>query len=306
MMGVGYHHAGVDLSDRKLIEKAFTQADLPVLCESLYTTVVNVIVTLLLRTECTWGRGSANIMCLWCCWWCCSYHQYSGHGSQPACSSGGDQVHDAVYSWVLWGVQWCWYAADDRPSWTTTSNYRRMKCCFNIPTSAMGEVGVVEWLIIFYLFLWNQFNSFGHSPSLTHQRLQWSWQRSKAKTSTWNLWMEWKSLRAGNAFIQPPCFCDSCSCLSGRWDNSVLHSVLLSPSLHSHLVEHLNAEIVLQTISDVNMALDWIRSTFLYIRALKNPSHYGQSSEQRQTTATVQVFVLDYNLWIHSQVSTPV
>lgn len=53
MMGVGYHHAGVDLSDRKLIEKAFTQADLPVLCESLYTTVVNVIVTLLLRTECT-------------------------------------------------------------------------------------------------------------------------------------------------------------------------------------------------------------------------------------------------------------
>uniref|UniRef100_A0A3B3YXN9 Probable ATP-dependent DNA helicase HFM1 n=1 Tax=Poecilia mexicana TaxID=48701 RepID=A0A3B3YXN9_9TELE len=49
-------------------------------------------------------------------------------------------------------------------------------------------------------------------------------------------------------------------------------------SLHSHLVEHLNAEIVLQTISDVNMALDWIRSTFLYIRALKNPSHYGFSA----------------------------
>lgn len=51
----------------------------------------------------------------------------------------------------------------------------------------------------------------------------------------------------------------------------------LSSSLHSHLVEHLNAEIVLQTISDVNMALDWIRSTFLYIRTLKNPTHYGQS-----------------------------
>ncbi|XP_052333326.1 LOW QUALITY PROTEIN: probable ATP-dependent DNA helicase HFM1, partial [Oncorhynchus keta] len=46
--------------------------------------------------------------------------------------------------------------------------------------------------------------------------------------------------------------------------------------LHTHLVEHLNAEIVLHTISDVNMALDWIRSSFLYIRALKNPRHYGQ------------------------------
>lgn len=48
-------------------------------------------------------------------------------------------------------------------------------------------------------------------------------------------------------------------------------------SLHTNLVEHLNAEIVLHTISDVNMALDWIRSTFLYIRALKNPKHYGKA-----------------------------
>jgi ATP-dependent DNA helicase HFM1/MER3 len=44
-------------------------------------------------------------------------------------------------------------------------------------------------------------------------------------------------------------------------------------------VEHLNAEIVLHTISDVNMALDWIRSTFLYIRALKNPKHYGKYTQ---------------------------
>ncbi|XP_055059840.2 probable ATP-dependent DNA helicase HFM1 isoform X1 [Misgurnus anguillicaudatus] len=49
----------------------------------------------------------------------------------------------------------------------------------------------------------------------------------------------------------------------------------IESSLHTNLVEHLNAEIVLRTISDVNMALDWIRSTFLYIRALKNPKHYG-------------------------------
>ncbi|XP_043112345.1 probable ATP-dependent DNA helicase HFM1 [Puntigrus tetrazona] len=53
----------------------------------------------------------------------------------------------------------------------------------------------------------------------------------------------------------------------------------IESSLHTNLVEHLNAEIVLHTISDVNMALDWIRSTFLYIRALKNPKHYGISPE---------------------------
>ncbi|XP_007885537.1 probable ATP-dependent DNA helicase HFM1 [Callorhinchus milii] len=48
----------------------------------------------------------------------------------------------------------------------------------------------------------------------------------------------------------------------------------IESSLHKHLVEHLNAEIVLHTITDVSVALEWIRSTFLYIRALKNPNHY--------------------------------
>ncbi|NXI37329.1 HFM1 helicase, partial [Galbula dea] len=53
---------------------------------------------------------------------------------------------------------------------------------------------------------------------------------------------------------------------------------IIESSLHRHLVEHLNAEIVLHTVTDVTVALEWIRSTFLYIRALKNPSHYGFSS----------------------------
>ncbi|XP_039929461.1 probable ATP-dependent DNA helicase HFM1 [Hirundo rustica] len=53
---------------------------------------------------------------------------------------------------------------------------------------------------------------------------------------------------------------------------------IIESSLHKHLVEHLNAEIVLHTVTDVSVALEWIRSTFLYIRALKNPSHYGFSS----------------------------
>ncbi|XP_010009219.1 PREDICTED: probable ATP-dependent DNA helicase HFM1, partial [Nestor notabilis] len=53
---------------------------------------------------------------------------------------------------------------------------------------------------------------------------------------------------------------------------------IIESSLHKHLVEHLNAEIVLHTVTDVTVALQWIRSTFLYIRALKNPTHYGFSS----------------------------
>lgn len=54
---------------------------------------------------------------------------------------------------------------------------------------------------------------------------------------------------------------------------------VVESSLHRHLVEHLNAEIVLHTITDVAVAMDWIRSTFLYVRALKNPKHYGMAAD---------------------------
>uniref|UniRef100_H2YTB2 DNA 3'-5' helicase n=1 Tax=Ciona savignyi TaxID=51511 RepID=H2YTB2_CIOSA len=58
------------------------------------------------------------------------------------------------------------------------------------------------------------------------------------------------------------------------YQNIVNGSQKIESSLHSHLIEHLNAEIVLLTICDVSVALEWIRSTFLYIRLLKNPTHY--------------------------------
>ena len=34
MYGVGYHHAGMDMADRKNIESMFVRGELPVLCES--------------------------------------------------------------------------------------------------------------------------------------------------------------------------------------------------------------------------------------------------------------------------------
>ncbi|XP_055586049.1 probable ATP-dependent DNA helicase HFM1 [Uranotaenia lowii] len=52
-------------------------------------------------------------------------------------------------------------------------------------------------------------------------------------------------------------------------------SVPIESFLHEHLAEHLNSEIVLQTITDLASAMDWIRSTFLYVRALSNPTRYG-------------------------------
>lgn len=45
-------------------------------------------------------------------------------------------------------------------------------------------------------------------------------------------------------------------------------------SVTYHLAEHLNAEIALQTITDVSIAIKWLKSTFFYQRCQKNPSYY--------------------------------
>ncbi|CAG9828891.1 unnamed protein product [Diabrotica balteata] len=51
----------------------------------------------------------------------------------------------------------------------------------------------------------------------------------------------------------------------------------IESNLHRHLTEHLNAEVVLGTITGLDVALQWLASTFLYIRARANPRHYGLS-----------------------------
>ncbi|XP_055007854.1 probable ATP-dependent DNA helicase HFM1 [Boleophthalmus pectinirostris] len=161
VLGVGYHHAGVDLSDRKLIETAFTKGDLPV----LFTT----------RTLAMGVNLPAHLVVIK------STMQYVG----GACEE---------------------YSEADL-------------------LQMIGRAGRP------------QFDTSATAVIMTKNQ-------NKDK---------YMSLMNGMEIIES--------------------------SLHSNLVEHLNAEIVLHTISDVNMALDWIRSTFLYIRALKNPRHYGFSPD---------------------------
>lgn len=63
---------------------------------------------------------------------------------------------------------------------------------------------------------------------------------------------------------------------------------LTSYSLHLNLIEHLNAEIGLGTVTDVHSAKKWLSGTFLYVRLKDNPDHYkikgdiaGRDLEQR-------------------------
>ncbi|XP_054729018.1 probable ATP-dependent DNA helicase HFM1 isoform X1 [Anastrepha obliqua] len=45
--------------------------------------------------------------------------------------------------------------------------------------------------------------------------------------------------------------------------------------LHKHLAEHLNSEIALGTINNLEVAMKWMRSTYFYVRSMQNPEHYG-------------------------------
>ncbi|XP_059489970.1 probable ATP-dependent DNA helicase HFM1 isoform X2 [Neocloeon triangulifer] len=58
----------------------------------------------------------------------------------------------------------------------------------------------------------------------------------------------------------------------------------IESTLHRHLAEHLNAEVVLETITNVNLAMSWLRSTFLYIRATKHPKSYNLPDDNKVET----------------------
>eukprot|EP01080_Neovahlkampfia_damariscottae_P011936 gene11936-5337_t len=63
-----------------------------------------------------------------------------------------------------------------------------------------------------------------------------------------------------------------------QYEDIVLRKQLVESHFHNYLIEHMNAEIVLKNIVDIKLAVEWLKSTFLYIRMKKNPTHYNISS----------------------------
>lgn len=57
----------------------------------------------------------------------------------------------------------------------------------------------------------------------------------------------------------------------------------LESSLHLHLDEHINSEIGLGTITNVDSAKDWLRNSFLWRRLQKNPKHYAIGKDDNET-----------------------
>jgi ATP-dependent DNA helicase HFM1/MER3 len=62
-----------------------------------------------------------------------------------------------------------------------------------------------------------------------------------------------------------------------KYEHIVAGKQPLESRLHLQLVEHINAEIGLRTIMDIQSAKIWLRSTYFFIRCRLNPTHYGVS-----------------------------
>ncbi|KAJ1509165.1 Sec63, partial [Coelomomyces lativittatus] len=59
-----------------------------------------------------------------------------------------------------------------------------------------------------------------------------------------------------------------------RYQNLVQGQAHIESALHLQLMEHLNSEIVQQTIQHAQSAWTWLQQTFLYIRVQSNPTYY--------------------------------
>jgi pre-mRNA-splicing helicase BRR2 len=58
---------------------------------------------------------------------------------------------------------------------------------------------------------------------------------------------------------------------SDHFRGAMTAKIPIESKMKAKLVEHLNAEIVLETITDIAQAVDWVCSTFYFTRACSSP-----------------------------------
>ncbi|KZT69812.1 P-loop containing nucleoside triphosphate hydrolase protein, partial [Daedalea quercina L-15889] len=71
--------------------------------------------------------------------------------------------------------------------------------------------------------------------------------------------------------------------LEAKYKALVQGQTVLESSLHLNLSEHINSEVGLGTITDIETAKEWLHNSFLYRRIQKNPRHYAIGKDGNQT-----------------------
>ncbi|KAJ3296393.1 Sec63 [Rhizoclosmatium sp. JEL0117] len=84
------------------------------------------------------------------------------------------------------------------------------------------------------------------------------------------------------------------------YENMVSGKEIIESSLHENLIEHLNAEVCLGTIRNVELCIEWLKSTFLNVRMSKNPTRY-KDPRDKQATSLDSMCMKDLNLLAQAQ-----
>lgn len=72
------------------------------------------------------------------------------------------------------------------------------------------------------------------------------------------------------------------------------HQAPIESQFTKGLVDHLNAEIVLGTVTNIKEASTWLSYTYLFVRMVKNPRGYGLTWEN----LLVRMGRFQYLLWM--------
>ena len=68
-----------------------------------------------------------------------------------------------------------------------------------------------------------------------------------------------------------------------RYLNKLVREVPIESNFIKQLADHLNAEIVSGTVTNIAEATEWLQYTYLFCRMLRNPLAYGINANQRES-----------------------
>ena len=78
-----------------------------------------------------------------------------------------------------------------------------------------------------------------------------------------------------------------------RYLDKLVRAVPIESSFIKQLADHLNAEIVAGTVTNVREASTWLSYTYLYVRMLKNPLAYGINADQKADDPMLRSYCLE-------------
>jgi activating signal cointegrator complex subunit 3 len=73
-----------------------------------------------------------------------------------------------------------------------------------------------------------------------------------------------------------------------RYLDKLVRPIPIESNFIKQLADHLNAEVVGSTVTNIQEAIEWIRYTYLFVRMCKNPLSYGIGAAQHESDPTLR------------------